>query len=90
VLRLLLVAAGGLGLLLVGLVVDAVLHARDPATRAKLSRPVDGACPEGQVFRRTGEMMHVWFTGDLASAFARRAPLAALRTAAGGAVAPTP
>jgi hypothetical protein len=63
---------------------------RDPATRAKLSRPVDGACPEGQVFRRSGEMMHVWFTGDLASAFARRAPLAALRTAAGGAMDPTP
>jgi len=24
-------------------------------------------------------MMHVWFTDDLATAFARRAPLAALR-----------
>jgi hypothetical protein len=54
---------------------------RDPATRAKLGRPVDGACPEGQVFRRSGEMMHVWFTDDLATAFARRAPLAALRAA---------
>jgi hypothetical protein len=52
---------------------------RDPATRAKLGRPVDGACPDGQVFRRSGEMMHVWFTDDLATAFARRAPLAALR-----------
>ena len=56
---------------------------RDPATRAKLGRPVDGACPEGQVYRRSGEMMHVWFTDDLATAFARRAPLAALRAAAG-------
>ena len=56
---------------------------RDPATRAKLGRPVDGACPEGQVHRRTGEMMHVWFTDDLATAFARRAPVAALRAAAG-------
>jgi hypothetical protein len=55
---------------------------RDPATRAKLGRPVDGACPEGQVHRRSGEMMHVWFTDDLATAFARRAPLAALRSAA--------
>jgi hypothetical protein len=55
---------------------------RDPATRARLGRPVDGACPDGQVFRRSGEMMHVWFTDDLASAFARRAPLAALRAAA--------
>jgi hypothetical protein len=54
---------------------------RDPATRAKLGRPVDGACPEGQVFRRSGEMMHVWFTDDLATAFARRAPLAELRAA---------
>jgi hypothetical protein len=50
---------------------------RDPDTRAKLGRPVDGACPEGQVYRRSGEMMHVWFTDDLATAFARRAPLAA-------------
>jgi hypothetical protein len=52
---------------------------RDPATRAKLGRPVDGVCPDGQVYRRSGEMMHVWFTDDLATAFARRAPLAALR-----------
>jgi len=28
-------------------------------------------------------MMHVWFTGDLATAFARRAPLAALRATDG-------
>jgi hypothetical protein len=54
---------------------------RDPGTRAKLGRPVDGACPQGQVYRRSGEMMHVWFTDDLATAFARRAPLAALRAA---------
>jgi hypothetical protein len=52
---------------------------RDPVTRAKLGRPVDGTCPDGQVHRRSGEMMHVWFTDDLATAFARRAPLAALR-----------
>jgi hypothetical protein len=54
---------------------------RDPATGAKLGRPVDGVCPEGQVHRRSGEMMHVWFTDDLTTAFARRAPLAALRAA---------
>jgi hypothetical protein len=54
---------------------------RDPATRAKLGRPVAGACPHGQVYRRSGEMMHVWFTDDLATAFARRAPVAALRAA---------
>ena len=54
---------------------------RDPNTRAKLGRPVDGACPQGQVHRRSGEMMHVWFTDDLATAFARRPPLTALRAA---------
>ena len=57
---------------------------RDPGTRAKLGRPVDGACPQGQVYRRSVEMMHVWFTDDLATAFARRAPLAALRAASTG------
>jgi hypothetical protein len=54
---------------------------RDPATRAKLGRPADGGCPDGHVLRRSSEMMHVWFTDDLATAFARRAPLAALRAA---------
>jgi hypothetical protein len=52
---------------------------RDPATRAKLGRPLDGACPSGQLLRRSGEMLHVWFTDDLATAFARRAPLQELR-----------
>jgi hypothetical protein len=52
---------------------------RDPATRAKLGRPLDGACPSGQLLRRSGEMLHVWFTDDLATAFARRAPLQQLR-----------
>jgi hypothetical protein len=57
---------------------------RDPATGRKLGRPVDGSCPPGQAYRRSGEMMHVWFTDDLATAFARRAPLAALRAASAG------
>jgi hypothetical protein len=56
---------------------------RDPGTGAKLGRPVDGACPDGQVYRRSGEMMHVWFTDDLTTAFARRPPLAALRAGNG-------
>jgi len=56
---------------------------RDPGTGAKLGRPVDGTCPDGQVYRRSGEMMHVWFTDDLATAFARRPPLAALRAGNG-------
>jgi hypothetical protein len=54
---------------------------RDPVTREKLGRPVGGTCPDGQVYRRSGEMMHIWFTDDLATAYARRAPLAALRAA---------
>ena len=57
---------------------------RDPATGRKLGRPADGVCPSGQVHRRSGQMMHVWFTDDLATAFARRAPLAALRAANAG------
>jgi hypothetical protein len=57
---------------------------RDPGTGAKLGRPLDGACPQGQVHRRSGEMLHVWFTDDLATAFARRAPPAALRAANAG------
>ena len=40
---------------------------------------MDGACPQGQVYRRSGEMMHVWFADDLATAFARRPPPTALR-----------
>jgi hypothetical protein len=53
---------------------------RDPASGAKLGPAGDaGTCPAGQAFRRSGEMMHVWFTGDLRTAFARRAPLDALR-----------
>ena len=34
----------------------------------------DGTCPTGTVGRQGSEMMHVWFTGDLRSAFAIRAP----------------
>ncbi len=34
----------------------------------------DGTCPPGAVGRQGSEMMHVWFTDDLRSAFAIRAP----------------
>jgi hypothetical protein len=34
----------------------------------------DGTCPPGAVGRQGSEMMHVWFTSDLRSAFAIRAP----------------
>jgi hypothetical protein len=51
---------------------------RDPATGAKAGRPAQGACPAGRVLHRSGELLHVWFTGDLATAFALRPPAAAL------------
>lgn len=34
----------------------------------------DGSCPPGTRLRRGSEMMHLWFTGDLRSAFAIHAP----------------
>ena len=34
----------------------------------------DGSCPRGSQLRQGSEMMHVWFTGDLRSAFAVHAP----------------
>ena len=34
----------------------------------------DGSCPPGARLREGSEMMHVWFTRDLRSAFAIRAP----------------
>jgi len=59
---------------------------RGLGTGERLGRPARGSCPAGQELARSGEMMHVWFTGDLATAFALRAPVAALlpSTAAGG------
>jgi hypothetical protein len=35
----------------------------------------DGSCPAGTVRRQGSEMLHVWFTADLRSAFAIHAPL---------------
>jgi hypothetical protein len=34
----------------------------------------DGSCPSGSTRRQGSEMLHVWFTGDLRSAFAIQAP----------------
>jgi len=34
----------------------------------------DGSCPPGTTLREGSEMMHIWFTGDLRSAFAIHAP----------------
>ncbi|HEX6675322.1 MAG TPA: hypothetical protein VF486_09885 [Actinomycetes bacterium] len=52
----------------------------DPGSRRKLSQAEDGRCPPGQQLRESGQMMHVWFTGDLATAYARRPPADALRS----------
>lgn len=38
----------------------------------------DGTCPSGATMRNGSEMMHVWFTRDLRSAFAIHAPVAEL------------
>ena len=35
----------------------------------------DGKCPRGATMRYGSEMMHIWFTGDLRSAFAIHAPV---------------
>jgi hypothetical protein len=35
----------------------------------------NGSCPRGSTLRAGSEMMHVWFTGDLRSAFAIHAPV---------------
>ena len=39
-----------------------------------LSPRADGSCPAGAVKRQGSEMLHVWFTRDLRSAFAIHAP----------------
>ena len=40
-----------------------------------LSPRPDGSCPRGTTRRNGSEMMHVWFTSDLRSAFAIHAPV---------------
>ena len=43
--------------------------------RRGLKPPANGVCPPGTSIRQgRSEMLHVWFTGDLRSAFAIRAP----------------
>jgi hypothetical protein len=39
-----------------------------------LTPRADGSCPPGTASRQGGEMLHVWLTGDLRSAFAIHAP----------------
>jgi hypothetical protein len=39
------------------------------------TEPVGGRCPAGARLRSGTEMLHVWFTGDLRSAFSTRAPV---------------
>lgn len=49
-----------------------------PSPRGKVKPSSDGSCPEGREAREGPAMMHVWLTGDLRTAFARRAPKQAL------------
>jgi hypothetical protein len=42
----------------------------------------DGSCPRGQVLGQGSEMMHLWFTRDLRSAFAIHAPVPELCSSA--------
>jgi hypothetical protein len=51
----------------------------DPVTGRRQPLPKQaGACPDGLELRDGPEMMHVWFTDRLETAFARRAPARAL------------
>lgn len=43
--------------------------------RRGLSPRADGSCPRGTKLRQGSEMLHVWFTRDLRSAFAIHAPM---------------
>ena len=40
-----------------------------------LAPRIDGSCPKGTAPRQGSEMLHVWFTADLRSAFAIHAPV---------------
>ena len=40
-----------------------------------LAPPTNGTCPAGSGLRQGSEMLHVWFTADLRSAFAVHAPV---------------
>ncbi len=56
-------------------------HSHDVCSRRDkrgLKPRADGSCPAGAVRRQGSEMMHVWLTRDLRSAFAVRAPEAEL------------
>lgn len=46
-----------------------------------------GDCPQGAMKRRSAEMMHIWFTGDVRSAYAIHKPKKELRARYGDAVA---
>jgi hypothetical protein len=50
--------------------------------RRGLAPRADGTCPAGSELRDGSQMMHVWFTGDLRSAYAIHAPVPELCLAA--------
>jgi hypothetical protein len=47
----------------------------DHSSRTRTEAPPDGTCPEGTITRTGVDMMHVWFTGDLETAFGRKTPV---------------
>ena len=49
-------------------------RARVDPTDFGLAPRADGSCPPGATPRQGSEMMHVWFTHDLRSAYAIHAP----------------
>lgn len=51
------------------------------SNRRGLAPRPDGSCPPGTRRRNGSEMMHLWFTGDLRSAFAIHAPVPELCSA---------
>lgn len=54
-------------------------HCMDPTTHAEVSKPMKGSCPDGTVPHTGVDMMHVWFTDDLTTAFnGQRPPVKAL------------
>lgn len=60
-----------------------------PAGQRRRPLPAGGTCPSGFEKRRGPEMMHVWLTGDLRSAYAVRAPHPELRRAFGASLGKT-
>lgn len=49
-------------------------HCIDPATQSEVAKPTAGVCAEGTELHNGPDMMHVWFTDDVATAFNGQRP----------------